>query len=130
MRTITLIGLLAAVVLLTLGCGAPDEEDLGPPDISGVIFDVSRADGIGIVLGTVFVQTIPPTSAARFGRALITIRIDTHIRRREDDQTHPAAFSDLQSGYLVDVWFTGPGEYYPVEATARKIVLLGKVTQE
>ena len=130
MRTITLIGLLAAVVSLTLGCGAPDEEDLGPPDFRGVIFDVNPADGIGIVLGTVFIQTLAPTSAVLDDRALITIKIDTHILRREDDQNHPAAFQDLQFGYLVDVWFTGPGEFYPVEATARRIVLLGKVIQE
>ncbi len=118
------------VVSLTLGCGAPDEEDLGPPDIRGTIFDVSPADGMGIVLGTMFIEADAATSAALDGGAfLITVRVDTHILRRQDDQNHTAAFADLQFGYLVDVWFTGPGEYYPVEATARNIVLLGKVVQ-
>ncbi len=119
------------VLLVIAGCGPSDEEDLGPPDIGGVIMDVSPAEGTGSVLGTVFIQADAATSAALDGGAfIITIKNDTHILRREDDQTHPATFNDLQFGYLVDVWFTGPGEYYPVEATARQLILRGQVLQE
>ena len=117
------------ILLVLAGCGAPDEEDLGLPDFSGVIMDVCHADGIGIILGTVFIEASAPASAVQYDKALITVNIDTHILRREDDQTHPATFEDLEFGERVDVWFTGPGEYYPVEATARQLVLHGKVVE-
>lgn len=56
---------------------------------------------------------------------VLTVTTDTLIQRQVGEALEPASFGDLRVGQDVKVWLTGSvRESYPVQADAKKIVIL------
>ncbi len=87
------------------------------PDIAGTITYAGP--------GTILVEERPNETAGS-AKASVRIADATTVWRATGAGQERASAADLVPGRLVRVWFDGPiAETYPVQATARAIVIVG-----
>ncbi|NLJ49080.1 MAG: DUF3221 domain-containing protein [Candidatus Atribacteria bacterium] len=103
-------------------------------DIRGTILNINPAQVNFTILGTIYVEGSLYEDTF-YDKAYISITPSTLIfkidnRFSSNSQFIPIPFSELQTGMMVEVAFTGPVlESYPVQATAKKIVILDTFAQ-
>ena len=123
-------GLLIAVVVFCLalvGCAPGADAPSVEPDIRGVVTGVSGAGGDAVSMRVVWTDDEAIGAQAAYDAAQVTASADTEwLSRAADSSTATAAASDIAVGAVVEAWFTGPvAESYPVQATAKTIVIVG-----
>lgn len=103
-------------------------------DIRGTILNINPAQINSAILGTIYVEG-PLYEDTFYDKAYISITPSTLIFKIDNllssrNQFIPIPFSELQTGMMVEVTFTGNVLYsYPVQATAKKIVVLDAFAQ-
>lgn len=96
-------------------------------DIKGNISDVQAAAPGSDRLGTIRIEG-EKIAGNTYDKAVVTVTKDTEILRKEGDALVAADFSALSFGDTVTAEFTGPVlESYPVQAGARRIVILAEM---
>ena len=103
----------------------PEESPEESPDIAGTVTRVDPAGGEGERLGTVLIEEVPgePSGSAK---ASVSVRRDTGLFRRAAGEVRRIDLAGVRVGDRAEAWFTGPvAESYPVQATARAIVVSG-----
>jgi hypothetical protein len=110
-----------SVVALLVGCAAEAPPN---PDVRGNVTSVTgvgRSDGDNLC--TVLVEGSVQKDT-RVDRASVTVTRDTKIYAWEEGHLVTTTFDALKVGETVEAWFTGPvRESYPVQATAREIII-------
>jgi hypothetical protein len=130
MRRIAAVAALGLAVAVA-ACGGDDGSD--PPNLSA-----SPSGGIDI-RGEI-TQYSPPQPGAAMGaadvrgevesdtqydRAVVRIKEDTVVQRKQGAEVVPATFADLAVGTRVEIKFTGVvAELSPVQATAGEITII------
>jgi len=116
------------VLLILLACGSVDEEETGPPDITGSIALLSLVDEAdeleregGVLAGAVIEGVVGPD--VQHETVTVTVTKDTRVFRRENGETRAATFEALEEGQPVEVWYWPPLGTYAAPA-ARQIVIL------
>jgi len=126
MKSIRLAGLLIGLMTLLLGCG-PFGAGGGGVDIRGNITSIHRADTQSQekgIMGSILIEGAIEEDTG-FEKASVTITEETRIFEGEGQERRTVTFEALQVGQRVEARFTGPVmESYPVQATAREIVIL------
>lgn len=103
-------------------------------DIRGTILNINPAQVNSNILGTIYVEG-PLNEDTFYDKASIKITSSTLIYQVDNqlssnDQFVQIPFSELQTGMMVEVTFTGPVlESYPVQATAKKVLVLDAFAQ-
>ena len=103
-------------------------------DIRGTILNINPAQVNSNILGTIYVEG-PLYEDTFYDKASIKIISSTLIYQvgnqlPSDNQFVQIPFSELQTGMMVEVTFTGPVlESYPVQATAKKVLVLDAFAQ-
>jgi hypothetical protein len=127
MKSIKSAGLLIGLMTLLLGCGPFGAGEGGQVDIRGTITSIHRADTQSQeegIMGTVLIEGAVEEDT-EFDKASVTITEETRIFEQEGQGRRAVTFEALQVGQRVEARFTGPVmESYPVQATAREIVIL------
>ena len=130
-RALAALAVLAALGAAVVGgCGgataaqpaspSPSAPPSSPADITGIVREVTSSTG-GDSLPVLLVVA-DPGSASSVDRASVRVTKDTVVWTAEGVR---GAASDLATGELVAVWFTGPvAESYPVQATAGVLQIL------
>jgi hypothetical protein len=125
MKHIGWIIALSALGLALAGCapGVPSTE----PDIRGVVTGVSGAGGETVSMRVVWTDDAAECAQAAYDAAQVTANADTGwFSRAADGSTAAAEASEVAVGTVVEAWFEGPvAESYPVQATAKTIVIVG-----
>ena len=131
--------LILLVISLTFFTGCCPNQ-LTPPnldaqvDIRGTILNINPAQVNSNILGTIYVEG-PLNEDTFYDKASIKITSSTLIYQVDNqlssnDQFVQIPFSELQTGMMVEVTFTGPVlESYPVQATAKKVLVLDAFAQ-
>jgi hypothetical protein len=131
--------LILLVISLTFFTGCCPNQ-LTPPnldaqvDIRGTILNINPAQANSNILGTIYVEG-PLYEDTFYDKASIKITSSTLIYQVDNqlssnDQFVQIPFSVLQTGMMVEVTFTGPVlESYPVQATAKKVLVLDAFAQ-
>lgn len=131
--------LILLVIYLTFFTGCCPNQ-LTPPnsdaqvDIRGTILNINPAQVNSNILGTIYVEG-PLYEDTFYDKASIKITSSTLIYQVDNqlssnDQFVQIPFSVLQTGMMVEVTFTGPVlESYPVQATAKKVLVLDAFAQ-
>lgn len=131
--------LILLVISLTFFTGCCPNQ-LTPPnldaqvDIRGTILNINPAQANSNILGTIYVEG-PLYEDTFYDKASIKITSSTLIYQVDNqlssnDQFVQIPFSELQTGMMVEVTFTGPVlESYPVQATAKKVLVLDAFAQ-
>lgn len=131
--------LILLVIYLTFFTGCCPNQ-LTPPnsdaqvDIRGTILNINPAQVNSNILGTIYVEG-PLYEDTFYDKASIKITSSTLIYQVDNqlssnDQFVQIPFSELQTGMMVEVTFTGPVlESYPVQATAKKVLVLDAFAQ-
>lgn len=131
--------LILLVISLTFFTGCCPNQ-LTPPnldaqvDIRGTILNINPAQVNSNILGTIYVEG-PLNEDTFYDKASIKITSSTLIYQVDNqlssnDQFVQIPFSVLQTGMMVEVTFTGPVlESYPVQATAKKVLVLDAFAQ-
>ena len=104
----------------------PPAHVAGGPSIRGAITTLNAADGSwnAGILGSVLIEG-KLQSDTSFDKASVTVTDKTKIYREDAQGRHLVDFSYLRVGQIVAATFTGAvAESYPVQATAREIVIL------
>lgn len=126
MKSIKSALLLIGLMTLLLGCG-PFGAGGGGVDIRGNITSIHRADAQSQeegTIGTVLIEGAIEEDTG-FDKASVTITEETRIFEQEGQGRRAVTFEALQVGQRVEARFTGPVmESYPVQATAKEIVIL------
>ncbi len=124
---IGLMTLLIGLMTLLLGCGPFGAGESGQVDIRGNITSIHRADTQSQekgIMGSILIEGAIEEDT-QFDKASVTITEETRIFLQEGQERRPVTFEALQVGQRVEARFTGPVmESYPVQATAREIVIL------
>ena len=127
MKSIKSALLLIALMTLLLGCGPFGAGERGQVDIRGNITSIHRADTQSqekSIMGSILIEGAIEEDT-QFDKASVTITEETRIFEQEGQERHQVTFDALQVGQRVEARFTGPVmESYPVQATAREIVIL------
>ena len=103
-------------------------------DIRGTILNIIPTQVKSDILGTIYVEG-PLYEDTSYDKAYISITPSTLIFKIDNllssnSQFIPIPFRELQTGMIVEVTFTGPVlESYPVQATAKKIVVFDTFAQ-
>ncbi|MDD3715450.1 MAG: hypothetical protein PHU16_11440 [Atribacterota bacterium] len=103
-------------------------------DIRGTILNIVLTQVKSDILGTIYVEG-PLYEDTSYDKAYISITSSTQIFKIDNllsssSQFIPIPFIELQTGMIVEVTFTGPVlESYPVQATAKKIVVFDTFAQ-
>jgi len=130
--------ILLVISLTFFTCCCPNQ--LTPPnldaqvDIRGTILNINPAQVNSNILGTIYVEG-PLNEDTFYDKASIKITSSTLIYQVDNqlssnDQFVQIPFSELQTGMMVEVTFTGPVlESYPVQATAKKVLVLDAFAQ-
>ncbi len=131
--------LILLVISLTFFTGCcpnqltPPNSD-APVDIRGTILNINPAQVNSNILGTIYVEG-PLNEDTFYDKASIKITSSTLIYQVDNqlssnDQFVQIPFSELQTGMMVEVTFTGPVlESYPVQATTKKVLVLDAFAQ-
>lgn len=128
-RRVLLTALAIAAVLSLTGCFGAQRPD-GPPSIRGVITSTEpQADGGNGGMRVVWAEDPIIGSRAEFDAADVRVSADATIVRAEPERpgAEEIAFSQLEVGDIVEVWFTGAvAESYPVQAEAEYVSVIGR----
>lgn len=117
--------LLAALVLV-----AADKE-LAPEkaDVRGKITTVRESDAVAKKagnLGSILIEGTKDKDTS-YDKASVRITDKTKIEKIDGKEKKAAKFEDLKKGAKVQAVFTGPvAESYPVQATAKEVLILGE----
>jgi len=131
--------LILLVIYLTFFTGCCPNQQFPPNsddqvDIRGTILNIVLTQVKSDILGTIYVEG-PLYEDTSYDKAYISITSSTQIFKIDNllsssSQFIPIPFIELQTGMIVEVTFTGPVlESYPVQATAKKIVVFDTFAQ-
>lgn len=131
--------LILLVISLTFFTGCCPNQ-LTPPnldaqvDIRGTILNINPAQVNSNILGTIYVEgllyedTFYDKASIKITSSTLIYQVDNQLS--SNDQFVQIPFSELQTGMMVEVTFTGPVlESYPVQATAKKVLVLDAFAQ-
>lgn len=103
-------------------------------DIRGTILNINPAQVNSNILGTIYVEgllyedTFYDKASIKITSSTLIYQVDNQLS--SNDQFVQIPFSELQTGMMVEVTFTGPVlESYPVQATAKKVLVLDAFAQ-
>ena len=117
-------------VVFVFGTSAAQEKTAEKASIRGEVRSVQKGDPATGKLGSIFVEApkeAPKPKNGEYDKATVKITKDTKIQKRVGKELVDANINELNTMSLVEVYFTGPvAESYPVQATAGKIVIVGK----
>jgi hypothetical protein len=119
--------------LLLIGLAAPvvgqDPDKEEKVSIRGMPASVSPADDDAKktgVLGTVLMEGRKDKDT-QYDKAMVKVTKATKIFQQVGRELKPASFDDIKPGVKMEIQFQGPvAESFPVQATAGKIVILGR----
>lgn len=103
-------------------------------DIRGTILNIFPSQVNSDILGTIYVEgplyedTFYDKASIKITSSTLMYQVDNQLS--SNDQFVQIPFSELQAGMMVEVTFTGPVlESYPVQATAKKVLVLDAFAQ-
>jgi len=106
---------------------AEDKDKPKRADIRGTISSLTSANEDAKkkgILGSILVEGVKEATTT-YDKASIKVTTKTSISRKTQKGEKPYRFDDLKKGAKVQVDFIGPvAESYPVQATAKSIVVL------
>ena len=115
-----------AVAVPTLAQEKDKEEKVS---IRGMPASVSPADEDGKkagVLGTILMEGRKDKDT-QYDKAMVKVTKGTKIFQQVGRELKPASFDDIKPGVKMEIQFQGPvAESFPVQATAGKIVIIGR----
>ena len=123
--------LLPAVLALVVAVPtlAQDKEKEEKVSIRGMPASVSPADEDGKkagVLGTILMEGRKDKDT-QYDKAMVKVTKGTKIFQQVGRELKPASFDDIKPGVKMEIQFQGPvAESFPVQATAGKIVIIGR----
>jgi hypothetical protein len=120
-RLFVLVGLLAALMVVSPGCASTAKPMETEADLIGFITEI-RPNGEGDILGQIDVESHADKIVSKY---VITITNETLIFQQDGNDLRRAAFETLENKQWVKIWFTGPvTESFPVQGTAGQVVII------
>jgi hypothetical protein len=122
-RLCVLVGLLAALMMVSPGCASTAEPMETEADLIGFITEI-RPNGEGDILGQINVESHADKIVSKY---IITITDETLIFQQDGNDLRRTAFKTLENKQWVKIWFTGPvTESFPARGTAGQVVMIGE----
>jgi len=120
-RLFVLVGLFAALMVVSPGCASTPEPMETEPDLVGFITGI-RSNGEGDILGQINVESHADKIVSKY---TITITDETLIFQQDGNDLRRTALETLENKQWVRIWFTGPvTESFPARGTAGQVVII------
>ncbi len=114
-----LVGLLIALLVVSVGCASTSKPIETEEDFIGFITEIHPSRE-GDTLGQIFVESHADKIVTKY---IITIKNETLIFQQDGDNLRKVTFKALENKQWVKIWFMGPTmESWPIQGTAEQIV--------
>ena len=122
-RLLILVGLLAVLMAVSLGCTSTAEPMETEADLIGFITGI-RPHREGNILGHINVESHADKIVSKY---IVALTDETLIFQQDGNDLHRTVFKTLENKQWVKIWFTGSViESFPVQGTAGQVVILGE----
>ena len=125
-RTHLLPAVLALVVAVPTLADEKEKEKVSIRGMPASVNPANDEDKKAGVLGTVLMEGRKDKDT-EYEKAMVKVTKATRIFQQVGRELKPASFADLKPGVKMEIQFQGPvAESFPVQATAGKIVIIGR----
>ena len=125
-RTHLLPAVLALVVAVPTLADEKEKEKVSIRGMPASVNPANDEDKKAGVLGTVLMEGRKDKDT-EYEKAMVKVTRATRIFQQVGRELKPASFADLKPGVKMEIQFQGPvAESFPVQATAGKIVIIGR----